>query len=52
MMIDNLAVLHVLSNDLSCDSEKRTNKREKLEELLKGTRITINKILCELEAPT
>lgn len=52
MMIDNLAVLHVLSNDLSCESEKRTNKREKLEELLKGTRITINKILCELEAPT
>lgn len=49
MMIDNLAVLHDLSNDLSCEADNRTNKMIQLEELLKSTEISINKIISELE---
>ena len=49
MMIDNLAILHDLSNDLSCKSYNRTNKMMHLESLLKNTELSINKIISELE---
>ena len=49
MMIDNLAVMRDLAIDLSCKSNSRINKMIQLEELLKSTEISINKIISELE---
>lgn len=49
MMIDNLAMLHDMSNTLSYKSKNRITTMIKLEELLKNAEISINRIISELE---
>lgn len=52
MMVDNLAVLRDLSNNLSCKSDTRTKRMIQLEELIKNPELSINNIISELEGHT
>lgn len=49
MMIDNLAVMHGISSDLSCLLGNRSDKIEKLEELLKSGESSLQTIVRKLE---